>query len=286
MENRVFQIQYAGLCIGFSSDLPMAVPEELKPFLCRGPEPTDHYRVEAIVEPLYSGGELLYKGAALSAYREEDGTLLIFHSRGGAGCRIRRSGEHSIYVTEEMAGVLEKGSRLGSLINGEEVLLRHNGILLHSSIICHGGRGVLFSGPCGIGKSTQAELWHRSFGDKIINGDRTVIRRTEDGFYGGGSPWCGSSGIYCADFVPLEAIVLLRQGPENVMAPADPKVAFREIYSQCVVHSWDRAFVDCVCDLVGDLVNRVPVYTLSCVPDASAAVLAEEILFRGSVGIG
>ena len=63
------------------------------------------------------------------------------------------------------------------------------------------------------------------------------------------------------------------------MAPAEPKVAFREIYSQCVVHSWDRAFVDRLCTLISTLLQRVPVYTLTCVPEASAAALAKEILF-------
>lgn len=274
-----FQVAYGGLCISFSSELPMAVPEELKAFLCEGRTPTDRYTVERLAEPMSSRGELMYRGSELSAYREEEGTLLIFHCRGGAGCRIRRNGEHSIYLTQTLADTVTMGSRIGSLLNGEELLLNHEGILLHSSLVCHEGRGVLFSGPSGIGKSTQADLWHRTFGDKILNGDRGVIRRLEQGFYAGGSPWCGSSGIYCGDFVPVEAVILLRQGPENVMAPADPRVAFREIYSQCIVHSWDRAFVNGVCDLVGDLVSRVPVYTLSCLKSPSAAELAKGILF-------
>ncbi len=274
-----FQIRYGGLTIGFCAEIPMAVPEELKCFLCEAEELTDRYTVEVLRAPLMSTGELLYSSKGLCAYREEEGTLLIFHSRGGAGCRIRWNGEHTVYVDEALAGILARGSRFGSLINGEEVLLRHKGILLHSSVVSHRGRAVLFSGPCGIGKSTQAELWHRTFGDRILNGDRAVIRRLDDGFYTGGSPWCGSSGIHCSDFIPLEAVILLRQGPENRMAPANGRTAFREIYSQCIVHSWDRTFVDRVCGLVGELVERIPVYTLECVPEPSAAVHVEEILF-------
>ena len=282
MEQSAFQISYARLCIGFTSAFPMAVPEDLRAFCSEGRAITDRYGIEIVREPIRTTGELLCSRPDLTAYREENGTLLIFHTYGRAACRIRRSGEHSLYVTEDLVPILGKGSRIGGLLNGEEVLLNRNGILLHSSVISHRGRAVLFSGPCGIGKSTQADLWHRTFGDKIINGDRAVIRFMESGFFAGGSPWCGSSGILCPDFIPVEAIVLLRQGSENVMAPADPKVAFREIYSQCVVHSWDSAFVDRVCDLVGELMNRVPVYTLSCLPAASAAELAEEILFPKS----
>lgn len=277
--NTEFQIAYSGLCIGFTADFPMAVPEELKPFLCSGRRPAEHYHIQRLPTQLQTEGLLLYKGHDFSAYREEDGTLLIFHNRGGCACRICASGVHRLYVTQKLAEILETGSRISSLLNGEEVLLKHDGILLHSSLVCHEGQGVLFSGPCGIGKSTQAELWHKAFGAKIINGDRAVVRFLSDGFYAGGSPWCGSSGIYCPDFVPIKALILLRQGPVNHMAPAEPKVAFREIYSQCVVHSWDRAFVDRLCTLTAELLQRVPVYTLTCVPNASAAELAKGMLF-------
>ena len=34
-------------------------------------------------------------------------------------------------------------------------------IYLHSSLIDHQGRGLMFLGPSGIGKTTQAELWNQ-----------------------------------------------------------------------------------------------------------------------------
>lgn len=274
-----FQIAYSGLCIGFTADFPMAVPEELKPFLCEGLTPAEHYHIQRLPTHLQTEGALLYGGHDFSAYKEDGSTLLVFHNRGGCACRICASGAHQLYVTQKLEQILETGSRIASLLNGEEILLKHDGMLLHSSLVCHEGQGVLFSGPCGIGKSTQAALWNQSFGDKIINGDRAAVRLFSDGVYAGGSPWCGSSGIYCPDFVPVQALILLRQGPVNHMALAEPKVAFREIYSQCVVHSWDRAFVDRLCTLISTLLQRVPVYTLTCVPEASAAALAKEILF-------
>ena len=276
---RDFRIAYGGLCIRFTSAFSIAVPEELKPFLTSEGAVTDRYEICLPSEPAVPRGELLCRRADLTAYRNAEGTVQIYHPHGGSACHIRTDGCHSLYVTEKLAETMADGSRLAGILNMEEILLRHDGILLHSSVVCHEGRAVLFSGPCGIGKSTQAELWHRVFGDKIINGDRTVIRRTEAGFYAGGSPWSGSSKIYCKDFIPLEGIVLLRQGKENAMTPADSRTAFREIYSQCLVHSWDRAYVDRVCALIADLMGKVRVYTLTCVPEPSAAALAEGILF-------
>ena len=44
-------------------------------------------------------------------------------------------------------------------------------LVLHSAyIVTRTGEGILFSGPSGIGKSTQAALWERFAGARTING--------------------------------------------------------------------------------------------------------------------
>ena len=40
-------------------------------------------------------------------------------------------------------------------------LIKHNGFYLHSSAVAYEGRGYLFSGPCGTGKSTHTRLWRK-----------------------------------------------------------------------------------------------------------------------------
>ncbi len=288
MEGREFRIGFADLVIDFQAEFPMAVPDELEPFLCEGGCPTDTYELRILREPLVSQGERLHNHKGITAYREGEGTLLLYgdESQGDVifGTRLRHSGQHTIYVREEAARHMAFGSRLGGIMNGEELLLRHNAVVLHSSLVSYRGRGILFSGPSGMGKSTQADLWKQTFGAEILNGDRAVIRLMQDGFRAGGSPWCGSSGIYRREHIPVEAIVLLRQGTENRILPAEPKIAFREIYSQCIVHDWDKYFVNRICDLVQELVRQVPVYILSCLPAPSAAILTEKIVFRREKG--
>ncbi len=285
---REFKIGFANLIIDFQSEFPLAVPSGMEHFLCEEGCPTDTYELRILRETIETQGELLYRYSAVSAYREEEGTLMIYGDENQGGivfaCRLRHSGRHTIYVREETSRHMAMGSRLGGIMNGEELLLRHNAIVLHSSLVSYKGRGILFSGPSGMGKSTQADLWVETFGAQILNGDRAVIFPTEDGFRAGGSPWCGSSEIYSPDHVPIEAIVLLRQGKENRILPAEPKIAFREIYSQCIVHDWDMCYVDRLCDLIQQLVARVPVYILRCLPDASAPILTEKILFRREKG--
>ncbi|MBP3412274.1 MAG: hypothetical protein J6K89_03360 [Oscillospiraceae bacterium] len=283
MKTTEFSIRFADLSLQLRSEVPIQIPDEFIPFLTEGEQPDACYTIEQLHSPVESDGEKLYSSSYLEAYKEDTGSLQIFRSMSHGplypACRLRTSGEQSLYVTPELREQMIKGFRIGGILDAEELLLWHDALMLHSSLVCHKGRAILFSGPSGIGKSTQASLWQQTFGAEIINGDRAVIRPTSNGFYAGGSPWCGSSGIYRPDFIPIQGIVLLRQGPENVMLPAPPKIAFQELYSQCVIHAWDETYVSRTCDLLLDLLGHIPVWTLSCVPQTSAAILAEPIVF-------
>ena len=88
-------------------------------------------------------------------------------------------------------------------------------IYLHSSLIDHQGRGLMFLGPSGIGKTTQAELWNQYRDALIINGDVVFVQETADSFLGWGTPWHGSS-PYCENAsVPVYAMIVLKQSSEN-----------------------------------------------------------------------
>ncbi len=164
------------------------------------------------------------------------------------------------------------------LMDGEDLLLRHDAFLLHSSVVELDGRTVLFSGPSGAGKSTQAQLWQTHLGATILNGDRCVIRRTPSGFTGGGSPWSGSSGIYRGGCAPIAGIFLVEQAEDDLVERLT-KSAFFPLFSQTTIHSWDGAFVEKVAELYDHLLQTVPVYRLRCCPGREAVELAYRTLF-------
>lgn len=75
-----------------------------------------------------------------------------------------------------------------------DILAGYGQLVLHSSyVLPPNGKAVLFSGPSGIGKSTQAALWQRYAGADVINGDRTLIRT--DDLTANGVFYSGTSGI-------------------------------------------------------------------------------------------
>ena len=94
-------------------------------------------------------------------------------------------------------------------------LFQNRIIHLHSSYIIYHDKAILFTGPSGIGKTTQAELWRDYQGAEIINGDVTLIRKWDGRYCAFGAPIHGSS-PYCENkSAPIEALIVLQQGTEN-----------------------------------------------------------------------
>lgn len=90
-------------------------------------------------------------------------------------------------------------------------------VLFHAAVVSHEGRGYMFLGPSGTGKSTHASLWLKYIdGTELVNDDNPVVRITDDGqatvF---GSPWSGKTPCYRHVSYPLGGIVMLSQAPYN-----------------------------------------------------------------------
>lgn len=162
----------------------------------------------------------------------------------------------------------------------EELLLCKKRLCLHASCVDTPMGGILFSGPSGIGKSTQSDLWCRHRGAKLINGDRPILVKDGDQWMAWGSPYAGSSRCHVNESCTIRAVVMLRQGPACSGRRLSTAEAFRKVWSGLTVHSWDAGFVNTACDLAQDFIESVPVYELTCTPDENAVICLEDLLGR------
>lgn len=164
-------------------------------------------------------------------------------------------------------------------IGFEAMLIHRNRLCLHGACVDTPLGGILFSGPSGIGKSTQAELWHTHRGAKHINGDRPILSRDGGGkWLAWGSPYAGSSGYHVNESCPVTAIVMLQQAKVCSLQRLSQKDAFRAVWSGLTVHSWDRVFVEKALDQTVALIGTVPVFLLRCTPDLFAVEHLEQAL--------
>ncbi len=144
-------------------------------------------------------------------------------------------------------------------------ILKHDGLVLHSSCIKYKNSGIAFSAPSGTGKSTHTGLWKKYFPDDvtILNDDSPVIRFNGmvPGLYG--SPWSGKTEINTNEGAPLEAIVILQQNPENSIKKLSADEALFEIL-QGVTRPVFPEFMNLTLSAVEKLLLQVPVYRLKC----------------------
>lgn len=160
----------------------------------------------------------------------------------------------------------------------ERYLIDRRALVFHSAYITCEGKAILFSAPSGTGKSTQASLWERYKGARIVNGDRSIIKLEGTQVAAHGLPFCGSSQINHDESAPLEAILFLEQAPQNEIKQLSAAEAIRKIYSQCSVNYWNVEQVQYVFEMIGDIVQKVPVFLLKCtISDETVNLVYKEL---------
>lgn len=159
--------------------------------------------------------------------------------------------------------------------------VQKNIIQFHSSLISvNESVGLMFIGPSGIGKTTQAELWNKYRNAKIINGDIVFVQETMDVFYGWGTPWHGSS-PYCEnDCVPIKALIVLKQSEKNSIRKLNGFEKVAKVSGHVFYPRWVENGMELCLNTLNDLLTRIPVYELSCRPDEEAVRLTECVVFE------
>lgn len=189
------------------------------------------------------------------------------------------------------------------------IMLTNRRLMMHSSYIVGQQGGIVFCGPSGMGKSTQAELWRRYRGVQIVNGDRSLLCLDEDmkrplpftqglppykqwpspytaeqraaaGVIAHGMPFAGSSRICYNISSPLRAIVTLKKGPRSHAVRLKGAAAFKAVIDNSVVESWRPGENEKALALAAEIASRVPVYMLECTPDISAVEALEQAMSR------
>lgn len=146
-------------------------------------------------------------------------------------------------------------------------LLDFMGFCLHSSALALDNQAVLFSAPCGTGKSTHARLWQEYFGqDKaiIVNDDKPALRLIDDVFYVYGTPWSGKTDLNVNIKVPLKAIVFIEQSKVNYADIMDSKQAVQGLVTQSMRPVKDFGRMDKLFTLLDLIIKKIPIYKMGC----------------------
>ena len=151
-------------------------------------------------------------------------------------------------------------------------------LLFHSSVTVRNGKGHMFLGHSGTGKSTHSQQWHKAFPDAtLLNDDNPAVRILEDGtvrVYG--TPWSGKTPCYKNESAPVAALVQLAQAPENKIERLRMTQAYPYILASVSGLKVLPQMMDQLYESIAQLLEAVPVYKLECLPNVEAAQLCAQ----------
>ncbi|HEV8306525.1 MAG TPA: hypothetical protein VGW35_02560 [Methylomirabilota bacterium] len=228
--------------------------------------------------PPLGWSRLRYRGNYLWAIREiPDGFLLAVKgpSRRATPARVarldRRWGAGDLFVRVD---AVHSGLGRDPLEFPLEVVLlvgalaHRGGIVVHAAGAIRNGRGFVFAGRSGAGKTTIARLL-REAGFDIVGDERVILRLDGDRVRLHGTPWPGDLGVVSARSAPVAALFTLDQARATRATPLSAAGVSRAILPRCRLPVWDRDGMALLLDTIAEIGARLPCYRLAFVPDAS-----------------
>lgn len=152
---------------------------------------------------------------------------------------------------------------------------------MHASVTVKDGKGYLFLGHSGTGKSTHSRQWLETYDDAwLLNDDNPIVR---DGVVYG-SPWSGKTPCYKNAGVPIGGIVKLSQAPQNTMTPLRLPEAYAYVLSSSSGLKILPEMMDALYETISQLIQSVGCWHLDCLPNHDAAHVCHDAMVK-SCGI-
>lgn len=159
------------------------------------------------------------------------------------------------------------------------ILLSKGVLHLHCSFVLYKDKAILFTGPSGIGKTTQAELWRDYADGLIVNGDAALIRKVDGVWTAFGTPIHGSS-PYCENRqAPIVALIRLDQGKENMLEPMNGYKALTTCLPEFYHPKLEPETEEVFWHTIDEFFSEIPVYHMTCRPDREAVELVKNEFF-------
>ncbi len=153
-------------------------------------------------------------------------------------------------------------------------LLRHNGIMLHSSCVEKDGYAYLFSARSGTGKSTHTHLWLETLSNtRIINDDKPALICENGAWYACGTPFSGKTDENLNVKVPVRAIVFLHRSETNIVKKMPSAQAVTRFIEQ-TINPGDRTLAEKMLEHTDNILRNIPVFSLGCNLDPKVAEIA------------
>ncbi|MDD3321861.1 MAG: phosphoenolpyruvate carboxykinase (ATP) [Paludibacter sp.] len=152
--------------------------------------------------------------------------------------------------------------------------INSDAVMMHASCAFDGKKARLFTGFSGVGKSTISKIMSDA-GHQIINDDRVIIRKKEEGYFVYNTP------MYYRDYskvAPLSAIYVISHSPENKIKKLNGAAAISKVMAFSIQNNFDKSIIQNRLHFFNELCSKISVNELGFVPNESVVkfILAHE----------
>ena len=151
-----------------------------------------------------------------------------------------------------------------------EQLYRHGGLLLHASGLALEGRGLVFCGVSGAGKTTLARMLLGDGLSTVLSDDRVIVRHDGHGFAAYGTPWTGEAEVAVNQAAPLAALCFLSHGSTTALKTLSKAAALERLLPVASILWYQASAVEEQLSVCQHLLDTTPAYELQFTTDSSA----------------
>ena len=249
-------------------------------------KPNIHFRIHYDPKPSFDWSDLLFDSKGLWRFYKSDNKYLLrigYHAQ-------KKFVEQRVVVIEpdlKSGDIYVRSKRQDAYLYPwshplDEIytinyLAMNGGSLIHACGVNYQGRGFVFAGVSGAGKSTISKLWMKYRTATILSDDRIIIQKEGARFKAYGTPWHGEVDICSPGSVPVEKLFIIKHGKKNEVR----KISEGEMVSTLLVRSfatyWNSSGMNNTLKMYQELINKVEAYELSFVPDESVIKCIEQL---------
>lgn len=151
--------------------------------------------------------------------------------------------------------------------------VKFEAVMIHGSGVSDNGNGRIFTGVSGRGKTTMAKLWFDA-GAEVLNDDRLIIRRNEEGYVVYNTP------MFYQDkprFANLTAIYSIHHSKTNNLIELKGTDAVAAVLPNLIQHGYQSELINHHLNFVTEMIDKISIYNLGFVPDESVVQKVKDV---------
>ena len=156
--------------------------------------------------------------------------------------------------------------------------INKKGVFLHSAMVVINGKGILFPGMPGSGKSSIAKLCLQDKDCEVLTDERVILREKDGLLYAYGTPWHSTLPVYKNKGAPLHKIFFIKHGKENSLQKISTLDAANRLMVRCFPTFWHKEGMEFALDFCSRIASEVECYEFGFVPDNTSVELIKEFV--------